>query len=462
MAEQEIKNCKFRSRAWRGESIPCNLTSKYDELCDLHRSSSNPRMKDSTELLKQVATFQQRYGRAILEKMHFVGAHDLNDILASNIGNPALIVECTLDDDFEIHYLYQPSNEVLFDQCIFNGHVQAKQGHFGRAQSSNAQVIRFEGCTFRGICDLVFPTTYRLCKSNTFQKDTYIEYSFDNGGGSATLVGCNFLGTTRIISELMAGTNPEITRDIQFKKCDLSGLIVSDIRKHFNYLNVHTDCKWPRSRIFSTLQFGTILIEDERRQSGRLVNRLRFVSFMADKFPYLRFDRSEFSAEVTTAEECVQTYSFLEKYYHSREMYELAGQFYCGAMRTQRLLHGTTRSTKILSVLFQLLSNFGYSIWRPLVSSFIIHFLFTVFYMNNGWKVPSVADDKIGFSQFMHCFTSTLVGIAGDRTQPYMPDAGSYLRIVLLMEGSILIALLAFLLIAVRRRFVPKKLQSIT
>lgn len=173
----------------------------------------------------------------------------------------------------------------------------------------------------------------------------------------------------------------------------------------------------------------------------------------------------------------VDTYRFLEKYHYNHSGYSLASQFYLGQMVALRRDKEYKRPSRILNHLYQLVSNYGESLIRPIIALFITWLIFPVILLFTGMNVntstargPVVKQvnyelswffDTDKFAEFWSDYNSALGANLAlstiDRKNELSPLPDSLTRILIVGETVLNVVLASLIVVAARRKFTPKK-----
>ncbi|MEW6411741.1 MAG: hypothetical protein AB1483_04610 [Candidatus Zixiibacteriota bacterium] len=170
----------------------------------------------------------------------------------------------------------------------------------------------------------------------------------------------------------------------------------------------------------------------------------------------------------------IDCYRYLEKYFYDHSDFDLANHFYVGQLVLRRRVSDYGRVSRFLSRCYQLVSNFGASVWRPVLWLCIVWALFPLWLLSlginvhrevNGQEVIKHVNYDITLSGYPSHFWSDYWSTVGsnlslstiDRKHELSPASDSLQKVVLIFETATNVVLLSFLVIAVRRKFTPKK-----
>jgi hypothetical protein len=173
----------------------------------------------------------------------------------------------------------------------------------------------------------------------------------------------------------------------------------------------------------------------------------------------------------------VDVYRHLERYFYEHSDFSLASQFHIGQMVAIRKQKYYSFTGAVVNRLYQLTSNYGNSLIRPLISLLVTWCVFPIVLLLlgmpvnktiNGTEVPitttwsfrpptDMDNMKTAVSEFASAFGSNLSLSTIDRKHELSPPSDSLQKILLILETAINVILGSTLILAVKRKFSPKK-----
>jgi hypothetical protein len=353
---------------------------------------------------------------------------------------------------------------VFFENCKFYGAVKFKSTSFREYTSFHGtqffgdvdfhaspdiyrnlttfhQGVNFTSTTFRG------DASFRACifgsapefNGTEFWKLANFAFAWLGYGATSDLLEfrlVKFLGQADLHfrgSDKLGG--------VAFRFCDLTGLRISSIPRDRFRLEFEEISNWkPRKR---QVFYSRIKIRDEL-QNGPAV-------------------------------ELVDTYRFLEKYFFDHSDFALASQFHVGLLVAERRTPNYRLLSRFLNRLYQITSNYGESILRPILSLLIVWLTIPLVLLFLGMPVNRPGNDApvkanwiptsesagrtwvLFWNDYKSAFSSNLVLSTIDRKTEFSPPSDSLQKVILLGETALNVIFLSFLVLGTRRKFTPKK-----
>lgn len=218
------------------------------------------------------------------------------------------------------------------------------------------------------------------------------------------------------------------------KNCNLNGLNILGLPKIEDELHFE-NCKWPRKKYY--FRNGRTIIHDEEKQKPNEV--------------------------------IVDIYRKLHEYYYKKSYFDLSREFYVGFMISMRKASKWDFGKKALDFTYSTISKYGESIRRPLVAIIMLWLLCPILLLYNGIKLDPDTDK---LTEIIFSYDGSLVFLMEDywktfllnisystlfRSDALRPSITSIQHAILLIETLLNAILISFLVLGIKRHFVPKK-----
>ncbi|MFH1372831.1 MAG: pentapeptide repeat-containing protein [bacterium] len=224
----------------------------------------------------------------------------------------------------------------------------------------------------------------------------------------------------------------------RFYNCDLSGLRLLDFGNRTEDIQFH-NVTWPKRGFFQG-QRAHVADENENPKSLELV----------------------------------RLYRHLQQYYYDQSEFGLSSAFYQGFMIAKRRAEeGNRFGRHFVEGLYSFFSRYGESIWRPLIALLILWLLVPIFLLFMGINLEQrdvevnydwFRDGAVG--QFMSDYRKAIQWSFSlstfFRSSELRPPLTSWQHLILIGETILTGLFFSFLVMAIRRRFAPKKPMEVS
>jgi|GEM_PF-6336300 len=308
------------------------------------------------------------------------------------------------------------------NRAIFNGVKFHKKASFAACRFE--VLPDFQGTQFRDLAVFGWATI-----SQPYVRPGEDWFEFRN---------CEFIGRADIgvrTEEHVAG--------IRFAYCNLGGLIVSTLPRDTTRIEFENIREWYENRNWRPWQRKKI-----RDEAETPIDPIKVID----------------------------SYRFLEKYFYEHSDTSLARHFYIGQMVALRSDPNYDKPSRFVNRLYQLVSNYGESIWRPAICLILSLAVFPFLLLFSGIKVNLGQDtERVEFvnydvgrgfndvatiqfwSDYRSAVGANLSLSTFDRKHELSPPSDSVSKGILVVETVLNLVLASLIVVAVRRKFTPKK-----
>jgi hypothetical protein len=316
------------------------------------------------------------------------------------------------------------SERIVINNGLFGGKVILHDVNDRKGLGTQPQAVFFH-CRFNDDFDL---TRGRFIGGVSFSKVRFApskNVMLDGcniSGGRISFDRCRFMSLTSFFKTQIGG----VENSSFFDSCDMSNVLLS-----------HLPAK-------SVLVTNPNFLEDKATldHEGHLVLKDEFLlKAKSDRIKYH-----------ITARHVIAHYRKLEKHFFDKSMFTLAARCNNSIMRCRRFDPHYGHMARFFNACYDYLFEYGYSILRPL--GWIAAFVFGLPLLFDLGKAGIWDDSITGWGAGI---VENLYFLSLSRHVILASDASAWAKLILLIESLLVYLSVGFLIVAIRRRFTPKK-----